>query len=111
MNVLFVCGKNQWRSPTAEEIYKNDPRMSVKSAGLSQKSRRRLSEKDLIWADLVLVMEREQKRRVVDQYSAIANAVDIESLDIPDEYPFMDPDLVELLREGVEQLLDDEYDF
>jgi len=31
INVLFVCSKNQWRSPTAEAIYRRDERVSVRS--------------------------------------------------------------------------------
>ena len=32
-HVLFVCGRNQWRSPTAARIYANDQRIEVRSAG------------------------------------------------------------------------------
>jgi predicted protein tyrosine phosphatase len=33
INVLFICSCNQWRSPTAERVWRNDPRLSVRSAG------------------------------------------------------------------------------
>jgi len=33
-NVLFVCTANQQRRPTAEELYRNDRRFTVRSAGL-----------------------------------------------------------------------------
>ena len=46
-NVLFVCGKNQWRSHTAESIYKNAPRIKVRSAGAGSKSKHRISPNDL----------------------------------------------------------------
>lgn len=105
LNVLFVCGKNQWRSPTGEAIYKNDQRFCVRSAGLSKVARRRLTMSDLEWADLVLVMEREQKLRIVQHYSCTAMP-EIVSLDIPDIYPFMNEELVELLKLGVEAEID-----
>jgi predicted protein tyrosine phosphatase len=52
-NILVVCGRNKKRSRTAEYIFKNDNRFNVRSAGLSTKSDRKISENDLNWADLV----------------------------------------------------------
>ena len=100
MNLLFVCGKNQWRSPTAEQIYRKDSRFHVRSAGLSPKSKHQLKERDVLWANLILVMEQEQKSRIRKLYREVDPR--IECLDIPDEYEFMDEELVELLRAGVE---------
>ena len=60
--ILFLCGRNQWRSPTAEALYRNDPRVEVRSAGLSPEARRRVTARDLAWADLVLTMERSHAR-------------------------------------------------
>ena len=57
LNVLFICSRNQWRSPTAEKVYQNDPRVEVRSAGVSASARCRVSENLLRWADRVLVME------------------------------------------------------
>ncbi|MFC5051383.1 protein tyrosine phosphatase [Rubritalea spongiae] len=105
LHILFVCGKNQWRSPTGEAIYKNDQRFRVRSAGLSKVAKRRLSLSDLEWADLVFVMEREQKRRIIQGYSG-KELPEIVSLDIPDRYPYMDEELIELLRLGTEAELD-----
>ncbi|MGJ8671861.1 low molecular weight protein tyrosine phosphatase family protein [Rubritalea sp.] len=104
-NILFICGKNQWRSPTAEKIYQNDQRFSVRSAGLSKVAKRHLSAKDLEWADLVFVMEREQKRRIAQEYTAKAELPEISCLDIPDIYPYMNEELIELLQLGVESEL------
>jgi protein-tyrosine phosphatase len=56
-NILVVCGRNKKRSRTAESIFKNNNRFSIRSAGLSPKSDRKISEKDLIWANLIFVME------------------------------------------------------
>ena len=102
IRILFVCGRNQWRSPTAEAIYRRDPRVEVRSAGVSPSSRRRVTEKDLAWADLVLVMERKHAARLKGQFDVLPP---IESLEIPDEFQYMDPELVVLLRERVEPLI------
>jgi predicted protein tyrosine phosphatase len=104
-HILFVCGKNQWRSPTGERVYQNDVRFDVRSAGLSKVAKRRLSAHDLVWADLVFVMERKQKRRIVEQFSGCIELPEVICLEIPDIYPFMDPDLISLIKEGVEDVL------
>lgn len=103
--ILFVCGRNRWRSPTAEALYRRDPRMLVRSAGVSEKSRRRVSADDLAWADLVLVMERKHRARILDTFRDVSPMPPIESLDIPDDYEYMDPELVELLRVAVEDAI------
>lgn len=35
MNVLFVCGRNKWRSPTAEQVFADWPGIVCASAGLN----------------------------------------------------------------------------
>ena len=100
--LLFVCGRHQWRSPTAEDIYRNDPRLEVRSAGVSSKSPHQISAKDLDWADLVLVMEQKYKTRILQKFRDRSNMPRIVSLDIPDDYQRMDPGLVDLIREGTE---------
>ncbi|MDB6071323.1 MAG: low molecular weight phosphotyrosine protein phosphatase, partial [Verrucomicrobiales bacterium] len=55
--VLFVCGKNQWRSPTAEAVYRQDPRMEVRSAGVAGEARRKVTARDLEWALIIFTME------------------------------------------------------
>lgn len=106
MRLLFLCSRNQWRSPTAEKVYQDDPRVEVRSAGLSASARCRVSEKLLRWADRVLVMEHEHKQRLWVQFPEVVRELRIEVLDIPDDYEFMNPELVTLIRERVEPLLD-----
>lgn len=106
MRLLFLCSRNQWRSPTAEAVYGADPRVDVRSAGVSPSARRRVSESLLRWADLVLVMEHKHKQRLRGQFPSLQHALRIEVLDIPDDYEFMSPTLVTLIRERVEPLLE-----
>ena len=107
LKILFVCAKNQWRSPTAAAIYKNDPRLSIQSAGLSQQSPCVISTKLLQWADLVLVMEPEHASRIRDRFRTKLHLPDIISLDIPDDFPFMAPELIKMLKPAVEEVLED----
>jgi len=103
-NILVVCGRNKRRSRTAESIFKNDSRFSIRSAGLSYKSDRKISEKDLNWADLVFVMENGYRARILGQYRHM-ELPPIENLDIPDDYEFMDEELVELLTDRINDTL------
>jgi predicted protein tyrosine phosphatase len=105
MRLLFLCSHNQWRSPTAEAVYQNDPRVEVRSAGVNASAQRRVTEKILRWADLVLVMEHGHKNRLREQFPDLVRDLRIEVLDIPDDYEFMNPELVALIRERVESLL------
>jgi protein-tyrosine phosphatase len=95
-NILVICGKNKRRSRTAEYIFKNDDRFNIRSAGVSPKSERKLSEKDLNWADIVFVMESEQKKKIEEIFSQLFLPL-IENIDIPDEYEFMDEELIDML--------------
>jgi predicted protein tyrosine phosphatase len=104
--ILFVCGRNQWRSPTAERVYRDDPRVDVRSAGVSVKSRHQVSVDDLSWADLVVVMERRYKSRILGTFR---DHPPIVSLDIPDEFEYMDEELIKLIRQGVEFHLKHEF--
>jgi predicted protein tyrosine phosphatase len=96
-NILVICGRNKRRSRTAEYIFKNDSRFNIRSAGLSPQSNRKISENDLTWADLVLVMETDQKTKIRTVYRHLELSA-IEVLDIPDIYEFMDEELVDALQ-------------
>lgn len=106
LNVLFVCSRNQWRSPTAERVFKNHPGIHVRSAGTSPNARKHVSVEDVRWADLIFVMEEKHKSRLVAEFTRLMTGKRIHVLDIPDDYKYMDPELVELLQDAVVPLLD-----
>jgi len=99
-NVLVVCGRNKKRSRTAEHLFKNDSRINIRSAGLSPKSDRKISEGDLNWASIVFVMENDQKEKLRELYRHL-QLPKIEVLNIPDDYEFMDQELIEILTDGI----------
>ena len=59
---------------------------------------------DLHWADLVLVMEPKYAARIRFQFPA-ESIPPMRSLDIPDDYEYMDVELVELIKTAVEHEL------
>jgi len=106
VNVLFVCSRNQWRSPTGERVFAKDPSLSVRSAGTSPKAKRTISANDVAWADIVLVMESKHRSRVVATFPRAMRYKPIHVLDIPDDYGFMDDELVELFGQLVPPLIE-----
>ena len=101
MNVLFICNQNQNRSRTAERIFKG--MFQTKSAGLFNE--RPVSEKQLSWADVILVMEDHQRSEIARRFPKQYLKKRILSLDIPDSYKFGQPELVMALTARVEELL------
>ena len=97
LRILFICAMNLKRSPTAERVYRNDPRLEVRSAGVRPAAKRRVTEDDLRWADIVFVMEREHKRRLREQFVGL-ELPRIDVLEIPHDFEYMDPALQEILR-------------
>lgn len=106
MNFLFICSKNEWRSRTAETIFKNDQRFKAKSAGTSKTARIRVNENLINWADTIFVMEHKHKERIVDSFEGASRDKEIFVLEIPDEYQYMDEDLIQELEDAVNYYLE-----
>lgn len=107
-NLLVICGKNKRRSRTAEYLFKNDHRFNIRSAGLSPQSNRKISEGDLNWADITLVMESDHKSKIRKLYGHL-DLPPIQVLNIPDEYEFMDEELIEILTAKINFLLETQF--
>jgi len=104
-HVLFVCTANQQRSPTAEALYRDDPRVEVRSAGIAAVGGHPVTADDLAWADLVAVMEPFQARAIRATFPREAETVSIINLDIPDRYLYMSERLQRSLRAQFEAAL------
>ncbi|OMQ20887.1 low molecular weight protein tyrosine phosphatase family protein [Serratia oryzae] len=105
MNVLFICSRNQWRSPTAEQVFRRYPSLVVRSAGTSRNAKKKVSHDLLHWADVICVMEQKHKNRLVAEYGRIIEYKSLHVLDIPDDYLFMDPELVTIFLDTVPERL------
>jgi predicted protein tyrosine phosphatase len=106
MNVLFVCSKNLSRSPTAEVIYKDHAGLHVKSAGTEPSAGSEVTAEHIEWADLIFVMEEKHEQSMLDKFPLETGQKRIVVLDIPDEYKFMDPVLVEKIKAKVTGYVD-----
>ena len=99
--ILFLCSQNRLRSPSAERIFSGRPGLEVRSAGIDRGATVPLTPALLEWADLVFVMEKRQRNVIRRKFRDDCRQKRIICLDIPDEYDYMDADLVRLLTERV----------
>lgn len=103
--LLFVCSRNEWRSPTGEDLYRRDPRVEVRSAGTASGARRRITQQLIDWAEVVFAMERRHRDALYARFGEEGLAGKIIVLDVPDAYRRGDPELAAWLRDEVEDYL------
>ena len=92
--MLFVCGKNRRRSPTAEAVFSSRAGIEVSSAGTAADADCPVSGDLIEWADEIVVMEARHARQLRKQFAAILKDKRIVNLNILDKYELMQPELV-----------------
>lgn len=95
---LFICSQNRLRSPTAEQIFAGWPDVETDSAGLGGDATVPLSTEQIEWANIIFVMEKIHRNRLSSKFRSHLNGKRIICLDIPDDYEFMQPELIKLLQ-------------
>lgn len=100
-HLLFVCSQNRLRSPTAEHIFSQWSGVAALSAGTNHDATTPVSSDLLEWTDMVIVMEKTHKYKITKKFGAYLKGKKIIVLDIPDEYDYMQPELVRLLQAKV----------
>lgn len=96
--ILFLCSQNKLRSPTAAATFADTAGIETDSAGLNNDAVVPLCAEQIEWADLILVMETVHKTRLNRNFKRHLAGKRIAVLGIPDNYDYMDEDLVELLK-------------
>lgn len=79
MNVLFICSRN---------------------------ARHKVLASDLRWADAIMVIEQKHKNRLTTEFTRLLKHKQLYILEIPDDYKYMDPELVEHFEVVIPALLD-----
>lgn len=97
-NLLFICGKNKYRSPTAENIMIGRGYEDVRSAGIDNDAQHQITPEDIGWADIILAMESKYVEKLRANFSQYLKNKKIVNLQVPDNYTFMQPELVTLLE-------------
>ncbi|MFI8744090.1 low molecular weight protein tyrosine phosphatase family protein [Pseudomonas sp. NPDC077186] len=98
IRALFICSRNRLRSPTAEQLFGAWPGVQTDSAGLAADAEVRLSAEQLEWATLIFVMDKAQRSKLQRQYRRALAGKRVICLDIPDNYAFMQAELLVLLH-------------
>src|SRR4051812_5242632 len=96
--LLFVCSRNRLRSLTAEKFFEGFPLYQVRSVGTQPEARIVVTEGHLGWADVIFCMEKSHLSRLRLKFPEALQGKRVICLHIPDDYAFMDPELLEEFR-------------
>jgi len=103
--LLFVCGKNKLRSPTAESIFADEYSWNTRSFGVNNDSEIQMNAEDIEWADYIFVMEAKHRKKIQNAFPKCLKNKKLICLNIPDNYDYMDDDLVDILKTKVPPLI------
>ena len=105
LRVLFVCSQNKLRSPTAEQVFADHPGVECTSAGTNHDAENPLTAELVGWAEVIVVMERQHRAKISKRFGKELRGRPVVCLDIPDNYEFMQPELIELLKRRARRFL------
>lgn len=97
--VLCVCSAGLLRSPTAAHVLSGEPyNFNTRAAGLNKEYALVPVDEVLIeWADEIVVME----KWMAEEIEAIEKPIIV--LDVPDKFPYRDPELVALIKQRYDE--------
>ena len=101
MRLLFLCGRNCLRSPTAERVFAGVCGIETNSAGVNPDAKQPLSAELIQWADVILVMEPSHRAKMTRAFGRLLRGKRVACLGIPDKFAYMDAQLIRLLWERV----------
>jgi predicted protein tyrosine phosphatase len=104
--LLFVCSRNQWRSPTAADLFKDSDKYIARSAGTSDSARIKITPGLINWADRIFVMEKRHGAILQQKYPDLIADKLVVVLQIADDYQYMDAELIEILESRLAEYLD-----
>ena len=101
MRLLFVCSENRLRSPTAAAVFSEYEGVEAISAGTNADASTPVSGDLIEWADAILVMEKSHRNKVAKKFREQLKDKKLGVLEIPDHFDFMDPLLIQILKNRV----------
>ena len=99
--LLFICTANRLRSPTAEQVFAQYPDVEARSAGLAHDAVDPLTPEHFENVDIIFVMEKAQRNKLSQRFKRYIGKARVVCLNIPDDYDYMQPELVTLLKARV----------
>jgi predicted protein tyrosine phosphatase len=108
MKVLFVCTRNVARSPMAEsllaEMLRQQGHHEARSVGMASDASRRLTTRELVWADVVAVMEEAHRATIEASWPHHGHKVVV--LGVADEYDPDEPELRAVLAPKIREVIE-----
>lgn len=96
--VLCVCSAGLLRSPTAAKVLYDEYGYNTRACGVYEEyALIPLTELLLVWADEIVFMNHEHLEEAEEKFGKITTNLLV--LEIPDKYPYMDPELQKLIFE------------
>ena len=86
-------------------MFANRPGVETASAGLAPDAEEPCSAELVEWADIIFAMPRPHRAKPQRRFRAHLKRARVVCLDIPDDYTFMQPELVALLEKKVGRFL------
>ena len=96
--VLFVCAQGRLRSATAMHLMNQMYGYNTRCCGVDHDAMVPINAGLVIWADEICVMEQYMMQKVQEIADSHVAFVKIKSLDIPDEYDYMDSELCSIIQ-------------
>lgn len=78
----------------------------MRSAGTEEGARIKITEGHIGWAEIIFVMEKKHVRRLKDKFSNTLINKCLICLNIPDDYEYMDEELIEILKSRVSEYVE-----
>jgi predicted protein tyrosine phosphatase len=100
--VLCVCSAGLLRSPTTAYVLANEFDCNTRAAGLTTEYALIPVDRVLIeWADEIVCMDESQAEKLRTLYGTDKPII---SLNIPDQFQYRDPELIELIRKAYKEI-------
>ncbi len=96
--LLFICSRNKRRSLSAERLFDGVPGYQARSAGTQPEARIIVTEGHIGWADVIFCMEKSHLNRLRLKFPEALLDKQVVCLHIPDDYDYMQPELLDELR-------------
>lgn len=98
--VLTVCSANMLRSPTIAHVLSANPyNFNTRSAGTEPYALIPVTEDLLVWADEIVCADTEHAMCVRNKMMEWMLDKPIIDLEIPDNYEYRNPELIEMIKE------------
>ncbi|MBK9586101.1 MAG: phosphotyrosine protein phosphatase [Alphaproteobacteria bacterium] len=110
MNLLFICTANKLRSATAETIFSEVEGINAIGAGTDKTAPTTISSDLIEWADVIFCMEQTHKNKVKRLFHSLLKNKRLVVLDIPDDYDYMQTELIRLLKARISPILNKKCD-